>query len=581
LRHISNRNFLLILSIFIGILAGLASAVLKMSAAKIEYFLGYIGKNESAYLFFLPLVGVLLAVLYVQIFRKGKIGVGISGILYTIHKKHSKIEKDKMYSHMITSALTVGFGGSVGLEAPIVVTGAALGSNTAKAFNLHYKERTLLLACGAAAGIGAIFNSPIAGVLFAVEVLLSEFSIPAFIPLLISAATASVVSQLIDKSKLFYLVTSSWDFKAIPFYIVLGLLTGILSVYITRTIAITEEYFKAKKRPYQNVIIGGTLLSILIFIFPPLYGEGYRIVELLLEGKGNQLLQHTFFAGDTNQWTIVIIAACIVLVKPFATALTIGAGGNGGIFAPSLFIGAVLGFVFAHTVNLLGFYNITEANFIVVAMAGILSGVIHIPLTAIFLIAEITGGYILLVPLMIVSAISYFIIRYFEPYSIYLKQLARKGHLPSQADKDKLVLNKMHIEELIEKDFLTISGEATLGELVHAISHSKRNIFPVIDENSLFEGVVLLDHVREQMFQTEKYDRVFVKDIMFHPPASIDIKEKMSSVMHKFEESNSWNLPVLDEGVYVGFISKSAVFTKYRELLLRQAKMAEKSSLSL
>ncbi|MEO6884185.1 MAG: chloride channel protein [Bacteroidia bacterium] len=581
LRHISNRNFLLILSVFVGVLAGLASVILKLSAHEIETFLDFIGRKNYPYIFFLlPLIGILLTVLYVQIFRKGKIGRGISSILFAIHKKSSRIEKDKLYSHIISSAITVGFGGSVGLEAPIVVTGAAIGSNTSKAFGLHYKERTLLLACGAAAGIGAVFNCPIAGVLFAVEVLLSEFSIPSFIPLLMASATASVVSQLLYQSKLFYLVTDSWDLKAIPFYVLLGLITGILSVYVTRMMRYTEEFFKSKKHPYRKVLTGGILLSVLIFLFPPLYGEGYKIVEMLLEGKFHQILDNTFFAGSNNEWLMVIVAALIVLVKPIATSLTLGGGGNGGIFAPSLFLGAVFGFAFAHTVNMLGIYHLTEANFIVVAMAGILSGVIHIPLTAIFLIAEITGGYILLVPLMIVSAISYFIIRYFEPYSFYMKQLARKGHLPTN-DKDKLVLNRMHIDELVEKDFVSVPVEASLGELVHVIAHSKRNIFPVLSEDGRLAGVILLDNVREQMFQTEKYDQIFVKDLMFQPPASIDVKEKMFSVMHKFEEFNSWNLPVLDDTKYIGFVSKSAVFTKYRELLLKQAKRAEQSNLTL
>lgn len=575
IRHISNKTFLILIAIIVGIVAGLAAIMLKVLVHNIQHLLRIILENPSFnfLLFVFPLIGILLTVFYVQRFRKGKLGKGVGGILVSVAKRSSKIERDKTYSHMISSALTIGFGGSAGLEAPIVVTGAALGSNTARDLKMNYQERTLMLACGVAAGISAIFNSPIAGVLFAVEVILSEFTIPAFIPILIASATASILSIFLYKEKLFFLITTGWNMNAIPFYIALGMLMGLISVYVTRTAIRTEKLFKSKKKPYQKAIAGGVILGLMIFILPPLYGEGYYTIENLLAGKYQMLLDNSLFTSYAeNPWFIAFIGAIIVLVKIVATSVTIGSGGNGGIFAPSLFIGAMTGFVFAHVINLLGVIHLTESNFIVAAMAGALSGVVHAPLTGIFLIAEITGGYALFVPLMVVSSMSFLISRYFEPYSIYSRVLVQKGL--HNKDKDRIVLNRIKLKNVLETDFVTLKPSDSLGHLIEKFEHSKRNVFPVIDENEALQGLVLLDNIREIMFHHEQYDKIQVKTIMTQTPCVLDINEEMYDVMKKFEAFNSWNLPITDGGKYIGFVSKSTIFSKYRSLLIFQSQQA-------
>lgn len=573
-RHISNKTFLVLCSIVIGMMAGLAAVAMKLLVHFIQDLLqsGFQAQYQNYLFFIYPLIGILLTVIYIKYIHKGIFQKGVTPVLYSIARRSSNIDRDNVYAQPVTSSITVGFGGSVGLEAPIVLTGSAIGSNVSRIFKLGYKERTLLLACGAAAGIAAVFNTPIAGVIFAVEVLLAEFTIPAFIPLLIATATASVVSNVLYSGQLFFLITKGWHMNAIPFYIILGLFTGLLSVYVSRLVLSVEDFFQRRKQLFGKAIAGGIGLGILVFVLPPLYGEGYNVIEHLLAGDHARLLDKSLFfdrAGDP--WFILLFAGIIILVKIIASSITIGAGGNGGTFAPSLFIGALAGFFFAHLVNLLGIAELTVPNFIVAGMAGALSGVIHAPLTAIFLIAEITGGYVLFIPLMIVSAISYFFSRYFEPYSIYTKRLAQKGHLIT-ADKDKNVLNRLKLKNLIETDFAAVNVSASLGELVEIIAHSKRNIFPVLDEEGLLKGIVLLDDIREIMFNHELYDKTHVRDIMTQPPALIKRDEDMQKVMKKFEDNNAWNLPVVEDGKYIGFVSKSNVFTRYRELLIKQSK---------
>ena len=573
LRHINNKTFLIAVSIIVCLVAGLAAIILKLIVHYIQQLVHLVlGNNSFNFLLFVfPLIGILLTVFYVQYFRKGRIGRGVGNILISIAKRSSNIERDKTYSHIISSALTIGFGGSTGLEAPIVVTGAAIGSNTAKDLKMNYQERTLMLACGVAAGISAIFNSPIAGVLFAIEVILYEFTIPAFIPILISSATASVLSNFLYKGQLFFLIAKGWNMNAIPFYIILGILMGLISVYVTRTAIKTEKLFQSRKKPYQKAIIGGTILGIMVFILPPLYGEGYDSIKTLLSGEYKLLLDNSLFSQfASNPWFIVLIAAIIIFVKIIATSVTIGAGGNGGIFAPSLFIGAITGFVFAHSLNLLGVIELTEPNFIVAGMAGALSGVIHSPLTAIFLIAEITGGYVLFVPLMIVSAISFLIARYFEPYSIYTRKLVEKGI--HSKDRDKIVLNRIKVKNILETDFISIKPDDTLRQLVEQIKNSKRNVFPVLDEYEHLLGVIILDDIRDVMFHQEQYDTTYVKELMTQPPCILDVNEEMHDIMRKFDAYNMWNLPVTEANRYIGFISKSTIFTKYRSLLIKQSK---------
>ncbi len=569
--RISDRNFLIAASILIGTVVGIAALLLKITVHRIEHALQDFQTGGKGFMFFFfPVIGILLTVLYVQRFRGGKLGRGVDQILYSVLRKGGVVERDKMYSHWISSALTVGFGGSAGLEAPIVVTGSAIGSNIATELGLSRQHRTILLAAGAAAGIAAVFDCPIAGVIFAVEVLLVEFSIPVFIPLLIAAATASVWSEIFYKDRLFYLVTQDWKVSAIPFYALLGIVTGLVSVYKARVIYYAENFFAKQRHPWRKAIIGGLALGLLIFLLPPLYGEGYVTIKNLFEGKSAFLLANSpFHALRFKEWAVVLFAVLIILLKVFATMLTTGSGGNGGIFAPSLFTGGVTGFAFAYIVNLTGIVELTTANFVAAGMAGVLAGVIHAPLTGIFLIAEITGGYSLFVPLMIVSAFSFFIARHFEPYSVYTKRLARKG-IWAEAEKDRAVLAQMKMGALIERDFIPVGPKDKLGHLVAVVAKSKRNLFPVLDLDDQFAGVVLLDDIRHVMFQKEKYDTTLVKELMIKPPAVIEFGEPMESVMQKFESSHAWNLPVVTNGKYLGFISKSNVFSQYRSLLLEQ-----------
>jgi CIC family chloride channel protein len=502
----------------------------------------------------------------VKYLLKGKIEKGLGAILYAISRKSSKISISNTYSHLITSGITVGLGGSAGLEAPIAVTGSAIGSNISSFFNLGHKERTLLLACGAAAGIAAVFNSPIAGVIFALEVLLAEFSIPAFIPLLISAASGTIISKLLYKGSIFYLISNDWVMGAIPFYIVLGVVCGLISVYMKRTTLSIEGFFHKKNLKVLKTIFGLILLGLLIFLLPPLFGEGYTSIESLLKGNFTDMLNNSFFSSfKNNAWFILIFVVAIIFLKVVATALTIGSGGNGGIFAPSLFTGAFTGFGLSYFVNTTGISNLYISNFIVVGMAGVLSGVVHAPMTAIFLIAEITGGYSLFVPLMIVSALSFFITRIFEPHSIYTKRLAQQGQLLTD-DKDSNVLLTLNLSDLIEKDFIVLNSNDHLQKLIEAFSKSNRTIFPVVNNNMDFEGVVYLDKIKDLLFKSELYEKIKISELT-EKISTININENMGAVMSKFEKSNLWNIPIVDENQYVGFISRSNIFTYYRRTL--------------
>ena len=565
---IGKRSYLIVASILVGVTAALAAVVLKTFVHYLHGLPAWFSKYSypGIWLIVLPISGIIITILVTRFFFQGKLEKGLGSILHAISMKSSRVEKDKMYSHVITSGITVGMGGSAGLEAPIVITGSAIGSNLANLFKFGYKERTLLLACGAASGIAAVFNSPIAGVVFALEVLLTEFSIPGFIPLLISAASATIVSKLLYRGQLFYLVSHEWYLNAIPFYIILGVVCGLLSVYMKRVTLGVESYFNTDKRKVIKMISGILLLGGLIFLMPPLFGEGYDSIKTLLEGNFSAIMKFSIFQGfELNAWAILIFTLGIILIKVFATALTIGSGGNGGIFAPSLFTGAFTGFGLAHLVNTTGVANLKIPNFIVVGMAGILSGVVHAPLTAIFLIAEITGGYTLFVPLMIVSALSYFITRYFEPHSVYTKHLAKKGQLLTD-DKDSNVLIYLKISDLVETDFVILKTTDHLNTLVDAFSRSNRNIFPVVDEKDEFYGVILLGKVKEYILKKELYDITTIRDLA-EVPSTIDVMESMESVMAKFETSGYWNFPVLDGKRYIGFISQSTILTSYRRTL--------------
>jgi chloride channel protein, CIC family len=517
-------------------------------------------------IYFFPLVGIIISVMMVNILFRGKITRGLANIIYLIIRKKSNIPIRKMFSHLLTSGATVGMGGSVGLEAPIVVIGASLGSNFAKEFKLNYHQRTLLLACGSAAGISAIFNCPIAGVIFAFEVLLPDITVSSFIPLLIASASSAVLSKLIYSGQLFYLVTKGWHMYAIPYYILLGLLCGFISLYMIRvTFAIEHEADKIQSK-YLRIIVGGILLCALIFFLPPLFGEGYSTLITLLAGKNQDILSNTVFQSFLNpDLSLIIFVTLIILTKVVAVSLTIGSGGNGGIIAPSLFTGALTGFLLVHTMKYLGVVELDQVNFIVVGMAGILAGVIHAPLTGIFLIAEITGGYVLIVPLMIVVAISYFISKYFNKYSVYTGALAHRG-IDFRAEKESYSVQNLSLFELVEIDFFKFRPNMRLRDLVERIQHSNRNLYPVVNEEERLVGVVTLDDVREVMMDREVYDVVLIYEIMNSNFQSIDIDSDINIAIKIFEEKQVWNIAVTQKGKYVGFISKSNLFNRYISL---------------
>ena len=575
IKHIPNKNFILILSGVIGIVTGFAAVTLKTTVHYIQDFLtSSFDIKYANYLYIgYPLIGILLTLFIAKFFFGEALGHGITNILYAISKKSSIISRTKMYSRMITSALTVGLGGSVGLEAPVIVTGSAIGSNIGSLMHLNYKRRTLLIGCGAAGAIAAIFNSPIAGVIFSIEIILAEVAIAAFIPLLIASVCGALVSLLLlgDNVMFYFKLTDALSASDIPFYILLGILCGLGSVYFTRATYKIESWLNKIKNDVSKAVVGGIALGLIVFIFPPIYGEGYSTIKTLLEGNDTQILNSSpFFSQIDNTLFLIIFMVGVALIKPVASALTVGGGGSGGLFAPSLFLGGMAGYLYAKTTNLLlGTGVISTSNFTLVGMCGLMSGVLHAPLTAIFLIAEITSGYTLFVPLMLVSAIAYSTSSYFETYSVYTKRLVEKGDLIPN-DKDRQVLSLIHLSKIIEKDLLKIHPDATLGDLVDLVRISKRNIFPVVDEEARLVGIVTLDDIRELMFNEESRKSIYVKSLMHSPPESVSSYESMLSVMGKFEKTGAWNLPVIDDEKYVGFVSKSRIFNAYRKKLIRQ-----------
>lgn len=573
---ISNRNFLVIAAVFVGVLAGLAAAALKSLTHHIEDFLQTDLHWEYKYYLYLlfPTIGILLSVLYVKRFiRKGKFETGLTPLLHTISKRSSHVEFHNTYSQIITAAVTVGFGGSTGLEAPIVTSGSAIGSGIGRLLGLSYREVTMLLVCGAAAAIAGAFNSPIAGIVFAIEILLPEFTIPAFIPLLLSSATAAVVARFFYNEQLFYLVTEGWRVSALIYYVILAGLIGLFSIYFSKANHAIKSFFYGIKHPYKKIVIGGLMLGALVFLFPTLYGEGYITIKNLLSGNYTSVLNNSLFAQYNNIPSVLILfTAVTIFAKSFATLITLGAGGNGGTFAPSLIMGGLIGFIMSYGINLTGIAHLNVANFIVAGMAASLSAIMHAPLTGIFLIAEITGGYILMVPLMITSAISYLINRSYQKHSIYTKPLADKGELLSYEDKDTTVLNMMKLQYLVEKPSLVLKTDDLLAGKLNDILQSKRNICPVTDENDVFKGLVFVEDIFREVINDSDKQSLLVHEIMQEAPALIRNTDDLKSVLQTMENQGVWVLPIItDENKYVGFISKTAIFNKYRALLIRQA----------
>ncbi len=564
-QRIEFKTFIVLLSIIIGTMSGLAAVALKHVVNFFHHEPQVFIKNSG--LDFLlpitPLIGIILSLLLIIFVFKGKVIVGLSNVIFTILRKSSNMQRQDMISHLLTSGITVGLGGSAGLEAPIAATGAAIGSNAAKELKLNYPTRTLLLACGAAAGISAIFNSPIAGVIFAFEVLLPEFSIASFIPLLIASASSAVLSKFLYSGQLFYLITEGWHLEAIPYYVFLGILCGLVSLYIIKTTHFIDTKFEKLKNKYLKALIGGSILCLMLLLFPPLYGEGYHTIMNLLAGKYDLIIKDSFVLYFLNEkYALILLAVFIIITKVIATSLTLNSGGNGGIFAPSLFTGAFVGFLIAHLLKTLGVMELNHANFIVVGMAGLLSGVLHSPLTGIFLIAEITGGYSLIVPLMIVSALSFFISRYFHPYSIYTTTLALRG-IEFRSEREKYFIQQLNIKELIEKDFIKVPPEMTFGNLLKQILKTKRNIFPVVDKNEKLLGVISLNDIRELMLDSEVHNVILAYEIMDRNYLSVDINTAINEILNRFERQNVWNIAVTENDKYLGFISKSNLFNKY------------------
>lgn len=566
------KQFLFLSSVLIGISCSFAVIALKTFAHSVFSFATYI--NGILKLSFinsiLPIVGIVLTVFVVKKVLNGSIQKGTSQILYAVAKKASIIPRKQMYAQIVTSSLTVGLGGSAGLESPIVITGAAFGSNFAQNYKMHYKDRTLLIGCGVAAGIAAAFNAPIAGVLFAIEVLLVDVSISAFTPIMISAATGALVSAIVlDESILLsFKKQETFDFHNIPFYVVLGVLTGLVAIYYSRNFQKVEHYFaKQQINPYKKALIGSSLLALLIFIFPTLFGEGYESIRTLSETDPGKLLDNTLFADfRNNQWVLLLFVGATMMMKVFASGLTIGSGGNGGNFAPSLFLGSYLGYFFAKLITLIGLSKLPITNFTMVGMAGILSGLFHAPLTAIFLIAEITGGYGLMIPLMIVSSISFAISKRYEKYSLDVKGLVKKGHAFT-SNKDSNILSTLDIDSIIQCDYLTVHPDENLGKLVDLISHSNQVVFAVVDHDKDLVGVVHFNDIREIIFNAYRVKYTQIKDVMKMPLATISSIDSMEIVMKKFETSKSAFLPVLRNGKYYGFISKSIALEAYRTKL--------------
>ncbi len=573
IKRINHRQLLLILSLIVGTLGGLAAVILKNTVLFTNNFLhGLFNSGDGIFVFFaFPVIGILLTVLFVRYFVKDNISHGVSNVLHAISRKKSRLETHNTYSSMVASTLTVGFGGSVGLEAPIVLTGASLGSNVGQFLKLNYKTVTLLIGCGVTGAIAGIFKSPIAAMIFSLEVLMLDLTMWSIIPLLIAAvAGATISSFLLGGGAVFqFSMPEPFLLANIPWYIVLGIFTGLVSFYFTKTTMGIEKFFRNFSGIYKRLIVGGFILGVLIFLFPPLYGEGYGVLRSLLGGVPTEIAEDSLFYGlIDNFWIFIVFLLAILFLKVVAMAVTTGSGGVGGIFAPSLFVGGVTGFLVAKLINLFHFINVPERNFALVGMAGVMAGVMHAPLTAIFLIAEITGGYELFIPLIIAATISHLTMMYFEPHSIYTKRLAQKGELITH-HKDKAVLTLLQLNHVIETDLKTVSPEDTLGDLVKVISKSGRNIFPVIDSEGHLEGLVLLDNIRDIIFKPDLYDKVSVKELMRTPLSTVSSDENMESVMRKFEETDAWNLPVIVEGKYVGMISKSKIFSEYRKVLLQ------------
>lgn len=570
--HIKEKNFLLLLSLAVGVICGFAAQLLKFLIHVISGILtSHISATTANYLYLLyPVAGILIVTLFLRYVVKENISHGVTKVLYAISRHKSRLKKRNMYASLVASSITIGFGGSVGAEGPIVFTGAAIGSNVGQAFRLSPRILMILVGCGAAAGIAGIFRAPIAGMLFTLEVLMIDLTGLTVMPLLFSSVAGAVVAYVLEgyNAEFFFVQSEPFLTNKIPYTVLLGVVCGLMSYYFTKVMFMMESMFRKLKYQGVKILIGGLIMAGLIFLFPPLYGEGYGAINNLLLGDVSKIVDGTFFYVDRNNvWFLALFIGAIAMTKAFATSATNGAGGVGGTFAPSLFVGALTGFLFAYILNNLDLgVQLSQKNFALMGMAGVMSGVMHAPLMAIFLTAEMTGGYDLFLPLLIVSGLAYMTIRIFTPYSIYTMRLAKAGDLITH-QKDKAVLTLLKVDNLIETDFKVVHPEMNLKEMVDVISISNRNLFPVTDAEGNLKGVVLLDEIRNIMFRADLYKKMHVSRFMSAVPDVIEVDYPMDKVMEIFDRTNAWNLPVVDKGKYVGFVSKSKIFNSYRRVL--------------
>ncbi|WP_397444905.1 chloride channel protein [Polaribacter sp. R77954] len=573
-KYISERQFVYILSILVGFLAGMGTVVLKNATHYIRLLLSidFLKNHQSSLYFIFPIIGLLIVVIIKKNWLKKHIGHGISTTLYAISKRKGIIPNYNMYASLITAPLTVGFGGSVGLQGPAVSAGTALASYTSRLFHMNTKTRMLLIGCATAGAMSSMFKAPIAGIVFALEVFSLDIAFVSLVPLLLASVAAIVTSYFFLGSDVLlgFELNEKFEISEIGFYAIFGIVTGIISVYFSFIYFAIRKFFYRFEKRFTRFIIGSVVIGIILFLMPSLYGEGYGLINNLLKGNHIEAIGNTPFPFDkTNIWILVGLLLLITFFKAIAMSTTFAAGGVGGIFIPTLVMGSALGNAFAKIINNLGFgFHVSEANFTLIGMTGLMAGVLHAPLTAIFLIAEITGGYDLFVPLMLVAAISFAFTKYFISNSIYTYKLAQRGELITH-NKDKNVLMMMDINQLIEKNFKAVHPEMFLGEMLKkAVAKSTRNIFPVLDKEKQFLGIVLLDDIRPIMFDSEMYKSVTVQTIMKAAPETIQYDDSVSQIMQKFKESGAWNLPVIKGNTYVGFISKSKLLTAYRNKLI-------------
>lgn len=573
--HMPEKSFVVILAIIIGVASGLAAVLLKFLIGTISGLVNSVTEASQANYYYLvfPIIGIFLTGIYVRYVVRDNISHGVTRVLYAIAQKKSRLKFYNMYASLASSSVTIGCGGSVGAEGPIVFTGAAIGSNLGQAFRLSPHMLMMLVGCGAAAGIAGIFKAPIAGVLFTVEVLMLDLTAGSVMPLIMASVAGATVAYVFTGYNVEFFFTQSEMFYAsrIPYVVLLGVFCGLVSVYFTKMIEVMERMFGRISCSRYRFFLGSILLSVLIFVFPPLFGEGYESINYLLNGHVEQIFNNSLFYGmRSSVGATLLLVGALCFMKVFATSATNGGGGVGGTFAPSLYVGCMAGFLFAYAVNSLGIVDptmpLSTKNFPLVGMAGVMAGVMHAPLMAIFLTAEMTGGYSLFLPLLIVAAISYGTSRIFSNYSIYTKRLALQGELLTH-QKDKTVLTLLKMDSVIETDFIPVHPDMSLKEMVDVISKSKRNLFPVTDDDGQLLGIVLLDDIRNIMFRPDLYRRMHVKRFMSMPPAKVELGTPMDQVMKMFDNTGAWNLPVVEEGHYVGFVSKSKIFNSYRQVL--------------